>query len=43
VAREAGSTWGPRPEARAPSGDAVSRPETDTLETASGIRYPIDD
>ena len=28
---------------RAPSGDAVSRPETDTLETASGIRYPIDD
>ncbi len=43
VAREAGSTWGPRREARAPSGDAVSRPETDLLTTASGIRYPIDD
>jgi homoserine dehydrogenase len=43
VAREAGSTWGPRREARAPSGDAVSRPETELLTTASGIRYPIDD
>ena len=43
VARGAGSTWGPRREARAPSGDPVSRPEADHLETASGIRYPIDD
>jgi homoserine dehydrogenase len=43
VARELGSTWGPRREARPPTGDAVARPETDTLETASGVRYPIDD
>ena len=43
VAREAGSTWGPRREARAPSGDPVSRPEAGLLEVASGIRYPIDD
>ena len=43
VGRAAGSTWGPRREARAPSGDAVSRPETGLLTTASGIRYPIDD
>ncbi len=27
----------------APSGDPMSRPEADALETASGIRYPIDD
>ena len=44
VARAAGSTWGPRREARAPSGDPVSRPEAGTSSTtASGIRYPIDD
>ena len=43
VARAAGSTWGPRREARARSGDAVSRPETGLMTTASGIRYPIDD
>ncbi len=39
----AASFTGPRREARAPSGDAVSRPETGLLTTASGIRYPIDD
>jgi homoserine dehydrogenase len=43
VARAAGSTWGPRREARAPSGDAVVRPDTDLLDTVGGIRYPIDD
>jgi homoserine dehydrogenase len=43
IARGAGSTWGPRREARKPSGEQVSRPASDTLETASGIRYPIDD
>jgi homoserine dehydrogenase len=43
VARGAGSTWGPRREARAPSGDAVVRPDTDLFYAAGGIRYPIDD
>jgi len=43
ISRAAGSTWGPRREGRAPSGDAVSRPETGLMTTASGIRYPIDD
>ena len=43
VARAAGSTWGPRREARAPSGDAVMRPDTDLLDATGGIRYPIDD
>ena len=43
VAREAGSTWGPRRPADAPSGEAVRRPDADVLETASGIRYPVDD
>jgi homoserine dehydrogenase len=43
IGRAAGSTWGPRREGRAPSGDEVSRPETELLTTASGIRYPIDD
>ena len=41
VGRAAGSTWGPRREARAPSGDAVSRPETGTPRrppAASGTR-----
>jgi homoserine dehydrogenase len=43
IARGAGSTWGPRRPADAPSGEAVRRPSADVLETASGIRYPIDD
>jgi homoserine dehydrogenase len=43
VARAAGSTWGPRREGRAPSGDAVVRPDTDLFDAAGGIRYPIDD
>jgi homoserine dehydrogenase len=43
IGRAAGSTWGPRREARGPSGDEVSRPDTELLTTASGIRYPIDD
>jgi homoserine dehydrogenase len=43
IAREAGSTWGPRRPAGGPARDAVPRPDADVLETASGIRYPIDD
>jgi len=43
VAREAGSTWGPRRPAGGPAQDAVARPQGDVLESASGIRYPIDD
>ncbi len=43
VARGAGSTWGPRPEAGAPTGNGVHRPVSDVLTTASGVRYPIDD
>ena len=43
VARGAGSTWGPRPPAIAPTERPVRRPEADVLEAASGIRYPIDD
>jgi homoserine dehydrogenase len=43
VAREAGSTWGPRGPAGAAAQDGVARPMADFLETASGIRYPLDD
>jgi homoserine dehydrogenase len=43
VAREAGSTWGPRRPAGAPAQDDVARPMGEFLETASGIRYPLDD
>jgi homoserine dehydrogenase len=43
IAREAGSTWGPRPEAVPWPGGAVPRPSGEVLETAGGIRYPIDD
>ena len=43
IAREAGSTWGPRPEAGPWTGGAVSRPAGEVLETSSGVRYPIDD
>ena len=43
VARKAGSTWGPRPPASGPSRDPVAAPSGLFLETASGIRYPIDD
>ena len=43
VARKAGSTWGPRPHReRGERGTVAARPGT-FLETASGIRYPIDD
>jgi homoserine dehydrogenase len=43
VARGAGSTWGPRPSAGASSGEPVVPRPGAFLETASGIRYPIDD
>jgi homoserine dehydrogenase len=43
VARRAGSTWGPRPPASGPSGEPVAAREGRFLETASGIRYPLDD
>jgi homoserine dehydrogenase len=43
IARGVGSTWGARGEAAGPSGGHVSRPAGEILETASGIRYPIDD
>lgn len=43
VAREAGSTWGPRRLAPGPSGGSVSRPAGEVLQTSGGIRYPIDD
>jgi homoserine dehydrogenase len=44
IAREAGSTWGPRPPAIEPTtGVVVPRPAGDVLQAASGIRYPIDD
>jgi homoserine dehydrogenase len=43
VARELGSTWGPRRAAvRALDGD-LTRPVGDVFETSGGIRYPIDD
>jgi hypothetical protein len=43
VAREAGSTWGPRRPATGANQDGVRRPDRDVLDTASGIRYPLDD
>ncbi|MFL5650941.1 MAG: homoserine dehydrogenase [Chloroflexota bacterium] len=43
VAREAGSTWGPRRPAGGSEQRDVARPMADFLETASGIRYPVDD
>jgi homoserine dehydrogenase len=43
VGRSAGSTWGPRDAATAPTGERIERPAGGFLETAGGIRYPIDD
>ena len=43
VAREAGSTWGPRRPAIDPAQVVIARPTGDVLETAAGIRYPLDD
>jgi homoserine dehydrogenase len=43
VAREVGSTWGPRRPAIAHSYGVVARPAGEVLETAAGIRYPLDD
>ena len=44
IARQAGSTWGPRPPARAAHDDGdTTRPTGEVLHAASGIRYPIDD
>ncbi|MFL5648314.1 MAG: homoserine dehydrogenase [Chloroflexota bacterium] len=42
VAREAGSTWGPRRPAGGSEQRDVARPMADFLETASGMRYPLD-
>jgi homoserine dehydrogenase len=42
VAREAGSTWGPRPPASS-SDEDVWPPIADVLTTSSGIRYPVAD
>src|SRR5262245_14796894 len=42
VAREAGSTWGPRPPAFA-TADATWPPIADVLTASSGIRYPMAD
>jgi homoserine dehydrogenase len=42
VARDAGSTWGPRPPAFAVN-DAVWPPIADVLTAGSGVRYPIGD
>ncbi|MBA3235538.1 MAG: homoserine dehydrogenase [Chloroflexi bacterium] len=43
IAREAGSTWGPRPAAVVRSDGEIRRPVGEVLETPAGIRYPIDD
>jgi homoserine dehydrogenase len=43
VAREAGSTWGPRREAASAAGRPLLRPAAELFQAASGIRYPIDD
>jgi homoserine dehydrogenase len=43
IAREAGSTWGPRPPASGPTRGEILRLTGDVLETTSGVRYPIDD
>ena len=43
IARGAGSTWGPRPPASGPSGEPVAPRSGAFLETAGGVRYPIDD
>ena len=44
IARQAGSTWGPRRPAPATrdAGD-TTRPTAEVLHASSGIRYPIDD
>jgi len=43
IAREAGSTWGPRPPASGPTRGVIARPAGDVLQVTSGVRYPIDD
>jgi homoserine dehydrogenase len=43
VAREAGSTWGPRRPAAPDPGGAPIHSTGGVLQAASGIRYPIDD
>ena len=43
VARQAGSTWGPRRPAPPPPGGSVPRPDAELFQTSAGIRYPIDD
>jgi len=43
IARGGGSTWGPRPAATGPSVAPAEARQGSYLETASGVRYPIDD
>ncbi len=43
IARELGSTWGPRRAAVGPVATVVMRPAAEVLQTRAGIRYPIDD
>jgi homoserine dehydrogenase len=43
IARGAGSTWGPRRPADVRTTETVARPAGEVLQTAAGIRYPIDD
>jgi hypothetical protein len=43
IARGGGSTWGPLPAAGPSTGDLVAPPARESLMTASGIHYPIDD
>ncbi len=43
IARGGGSTWGPLPAAGPVTGDPVAPPARESLMTASGIHYPIDD
>jgi homoserine dehydrogenase len=43
IARELGSTWGPRRAAVRAAPANLARPAGDVFETSGGIRYPIDD
>ena len=43
IARGVGSTWDSRPPAGGPTGEPVPPRPSAFLETASGVRYPIDD
>ena len=43
VTRRTGSSWGSHGPASASSGERVSRPVSNVLQTSAGVRYPIDD